>query len=806
MFTNYFKTTIRNLWRNKTFSAINIFGLAIGIATCLIIMLFVQNELSYDRFNEKADQIVRVIFKGTIQGEQMKEANVMPPVAQTLKADYPEVLQATRLRDFGRHNITYADETFKDNAFAYADPNFFDVFTLPFITGDAKSALAEPNNIVITKSAAEKYFDNQNALGKILHFKNLNADYRVTGVIKDIPKNSHFQFDIFGSMASLSEAKEDSWMTSNFYTYLVLPRNYDYKELEAKLPLTIDKYLGPQLKKSMGMNMQEFRQKGNNLGLYLQPLTDIHLKSDVLFDLTPGGDIRYVYIFGAIALFMLVVACINFMNLSTASASKRSREVGIRKVLGSMKRQLIWQFLIESIVLTFVAMALSLAFVKLALPLFNDLSGKNLEVNVIENPMLLLVLLVFGLIVGAFAGSYPAFFLSSFNPIAVLKTRFTAGKQTAGLRSGLVVFQFFISITLMVCTMVVYQQLNYIYKKELGYNKEQVLLIGNSYLLGKNEEVFRQQLMQDTRVANVTASNFLPAGPTNLNNFIVYPGSNESQLVKTLRYEVDHNYIPTLGMQIKAGRNFSKDFGTDSSAVIINETAAKALSWQNNALEQTITRSNNNGKPETFKVIGIVKDFHFKSLHEPISPLVMTLGNNSGTIIAKVKTADISGLLSSIKKQWATFNSEEPFQYAFLDERFSQTYEKEQKTGSILGIFAILTISVACLGLFGLATFTADNRTKEIGIRKVLGASVTGVVSLLTTEFLKLVLIAFLVASPIAWYIMNKWLQDFAYRVNVEWWVFVLAAVTAVLITVFSVSFKAIKAAIANPIKSLRTE
>lgn len=806
MFRNYLKTTIRNLWRNKTFSAINISGLSIGIATCLIIMLFVQNELSYDRFNEKADQTVRVLFRGTVQGGKMNEANVMPPVAQTLKADYPEVLEATRLRDYGRPRIGYGEKSFRDDAFAYVDSNFFSVFTLPFVTGDATTALSQPNSIVVSQDVAKKYFGSDDPIGKMLDFKSLNTRYKITGVIKNVPVNSHFHFDIFGSMSGLPEAKEPSWMTSNFYTYLVLPKDYDYKQLEAKLPQAFDKYVSPQLQQSMGMTMAEFRKKGNDLGLYLQPITDIHLKSDVLFDLSPGGDISYVYIFGAIALFMLLIACINFMNLSTAGASKRAKEVGIRKVLGSVKGQLIWQFLTESILLTFVAMLLAVLLVKLALPLFNNLSGKKLGFNLIDNPMLLVVLLIFGVVTGSFAGSYPAFFLSSFNPISVLKSKFSTGKRSINLRSGLVVFQFFISITLMVCTAVVYQQLSYIHNKELGYDKHQVLLIGETYLLGKNEEVLRQQLAQDTRVVSVSTSSFLPAGNTNLNNFFLYPENNENQLVKTLRYDVDYNYISTLGMKIVAGRNFSKEYGTDSSAVILNENAARTFGWKENAIGHKLTQADNQGKKTTYTVVGVVKDFHFKSLHEPISPLVMTIGNNAGTIIAKVKTKDIPGLLATIKSKWSAFTSEEPFMYAFLDEKFNQTYEKEQKMGMILGIFACLTICVACLGLFGLATFTAEQRTREIGIRKVLGATVTGVASLLTRDFLKLVFVAFVLATPIAWYIMHLWLQDFAYRIEVQWWVFVLAAAASVLITIFSVSFQAIKAAIANPVKSLRTE
>ena len=806
MLTNYFKIAFRSLMRNKAFSTINIFGLAVGIATCLLIMLFVQDELSYDRYNEKGDQIVRVIFKGSVQGEKMKEANVMPPVAQTLKADYPEVLEATRLRDYGRPRITLGDKSFRDDAFAFVDSNFFNVFTLPFIIGDPKSALAQPNAIVISQAVAEKYFGNENPVGKELNFKNLNTSFKITGVIKNVPANSHFHFGIFGSMSSLPEARENSWMTSNFYTYLVLPEGYDYKQLEAKLPQVMNKYLGPQLEKAMGISYAQYQQKGNTLGLFLQPLTDIHLKSDVLFDLEPGADMSNIYIFSVIAVFMLLIACINFITLSTSTASKRAKEVGIRKVLGSMQRQLVFQFLVESILLSLMAMCVALLLVKLALPMFNNLAGKNLSFHLTGNPLLLLFLLLFGLLVGTFAGSYPAFFLSSFNPVSVLKTKFTSGKRNLSLRSGLVVFQFFISITLMVCTAVVYKQLTYIHNKDLGYNKDQVLLLHDTWMLGKNEEVLRQLLLQDSRVVNISTSNYLPAGPTNLNNFFVYPETDESQMVKTLRYEVDYNYVPTLGMKIIEGRNFSKELGTDSTAVIINETAAMALGWKESALNHRITNSFNNGSNITYKVIGVVKDFHFKSLHEPISPLVMTLGNNSGTLIAKVKSRDITSLLSSIKKHWSSFSTEEPLVYSFLDERFNKTYQKEQKVGQILGIFAGLAILVACLGLFGLATFTAEQRTKEIGIRKVLGASVSSIVAMLSNDFVKLVLIATIIAFPLSWFAMHNWLQDFAYRINISWTVFAMAGISALLIALITVSFQAIKAAVANPVKSLRSE
>lgn len=807
MLKNYIKIAWRNLWKSKGFSLINILGLAIGIATCLVILLFVQNELSFDRFNKKADRIVRVYFRGTMQGGKINESTVMPPTAQALKADYPEVEDATRIRDYGRPRLLYGDKSFNDDEFAFVDPNFFQAFTLPLVQGDPKTALTQPNTVVITKALAEKYFGSEDAMGKVISFKDGNTPpFKVTGVIDKVPENAHFHFELFASMTGFPDSRSAYWMQSEFFTYLVLQPGYDYKKLEAKLPQVVEKYMGPQILQAMGMTFAQFKEKGNSIGLFLQPLTDIHLHSDFAYDLSAAGDIRYVYIFSAIALFMLLIACINFMNLSTAGASKRAREVGIRKVLGSLKMELVRQFLIESILVTAIALMIGIMFVYMSLPLFNDLAGKNLQLQLFENPWLLLVLLLFGLLVGVLAGSYPAFFLSSFKPVAVLKGKFTSGKKTIGLRSGLVVFQFFISITLIVSTAVVYRQLSYIQNKKLGYNKDQVMILPETWLLGDKAEFFREQLRQDTRVASVSTSPYLPAGPSYNNNFFVYPDNNSTQLLKTLRYDVDHNYISTLGIEMLIGRNFSKQYASDSSGALLNETAAKMFGWQYDAIGHSISHTDNEGVKKTLHVIGVVKDFHFKSLHEKISPLVMVLGDNAGPIIVKTKTTDITGLLASIKKLWNANTLEEPFSYSFLDERFNATYRSEQKIGRIIAIFAGLTIFVACLGLFGLATFTAEQRTKEIGIRKVLGASVTGVVALLSKDFLKLVVVAFIIASPLAWFVMNKWLQDFAYRIDISIWVFVLAIVLAAVITVVTISFQAIKAALANPVKSLRTE
>ncbi|MCW3463048.1 ABC transporter permease [Chitinophaga nivalis] len=806
MILNYFKIAFRNLRHNKAFTAINIFGLTLGMATCLIILLFISNEYSYDRFNKKAHQIVRVVFRGTVQGEAMKEANVMPPVAATLSAAFPEVEIATRLHDSGRPQVIAGNKTFSSNALAYVDPNFFQVFTLPFLQGDPATALKTPGSVVISRQMALKYFGHENPVGQLLHLYNRQNTVKVTGVMADIPAQSHFHFDILGSLTDMPEADNTSWMVSGYYTYLVLAPGTSYKKLEAKLPQIVEKHIGPQLLTAMGMSLASFRSKGNDIGLYLQPLTDIHLRSDLMFELESGGDIRYIYIFGAIAAFMLLIACINFMNLSTAGTSKRAREVGIRKVMGARKTSLVWQFLLESILLTSIALLLAIVLVQGVLPAFNNLAGKKLSLHISSHPLLLPGMVLFCLFTGVLAGSYPAFFLSSFRPIAVLKGKFTASGKHISLRSGLVVFQFFISVTLIISTTVVYKQLSYIRQKALGYNKEHLLILPEATALGSHAATFREQLLQDPRVAGVSISGYLPAGPSYYNNFNIYTDDHPDQVLKTLRYEVDDQYIPIMGMQLVAGRNFSREMATDSGAVIINETAAKTFGWGTNIAGHTLSSRNNEGVKTTYRVIGVVKDFHFKSLHERISPLVMTIGNQSGAVIVKTATTDITGLLTAIRQQWTTLQPEEPFYYSFMDDRFRHTYHTEEQTGHILGIFAALTILVACLGLLGLAMFTAAQRTKEISIRKLLGATITSIVALLSKDFLKLVLIANLIAWPLSWWIMEKWLQEFAYRIQISGWIFLCAGMLAVLTALFTISYQAIKAALSNPVNSLKAE
>lgn len=803
MITNYLKIAWRNILKNKGIFSINIAGLAIGIASCLIIMLFVVDELSYDRFNEKADEIARVVFRAEINGEEMKEAVVMAPVAAALKNEFPEVLDATRIRKIGTPKITAGNKSFRDSRFAYVDPNFFEIFTLPIVKGNSQDPLREPNSVVITETEARKLFGNLEPIGKTIRLENGKQNFRVTAVMKDVPKNSHFHFDLFASTVGFPPAQGTSWVNSDFFTYLLLKKGTDLNELQSKLPAVVEKYMGPQMNEAIGMSFSEF-QKENQLGLFLQPLTDIHLKSDFVSSsiIEEGGDIRYVYIFSIVAIFMLIIACINFMNLTTAAASKRAKEVGIRKVLGSNKKQLISQFLAESFIATVIAMALSLVLFELALPIFNDLSGKQLNIKYLLQPSVILALISLVFLISFMAGGYPAFFLSSFKPVTALKNKFSGRGRSKLVRSTLVVFQFVISAGLIFSTLVVNEQLSFIKSKNLGYDKEQMLVLRESYLLGNDQQSFKNEILRDPRVENVSTSAFIPAGLTDNDMSGIYLGEEYQR--RMFVYNIDDQYIPTMGMEIVAGRNFSKEYGSDSTSVIINESAANYLGFGNDALGKVIERDTNEGK-QSLTVIGVIKNFNFKPLHQKIEPLIM-LNRPYGGLIVRTKVSDMSGLIQHLNQLWIEYQPEEAFSYAILDEVYNETYLPEQKMGNILNLFAILTIFVACLGLFGLVTFTAEQRFKEIGIRKVLGSSVQDIVALLSKDFLKLIFISFLISFPLGYYLMNKWLQDFAYRISIGWWIFALSAGITLVIALLTIGYKSIAAATANPIDSLKTE
>lgn len=805
MFKNNFLTAFRTLYKNIGYSTINIIGLSIGIASCLTILLFVIDELSYDRYNENVDDIVRVVFNAKINGESIKEAVVMAPVGPALKNEFPEILESTRLRKTGSSKIFYKSNSFRNDRFAYVDPNFFDVFTLPILKGNKVNPLQEPNTVVITQEIALKYFGNEDPINKILEFGDQKESFTVTGIIGNVPHNSHFHFDIFGSSVNYEPAQETSWMESGFFTYLLLKKGTDYKNLESKLPPIFEKNAGPQITQAMGVSYADFTKK-NEIGLFLQPLADIHLNSDFSSSSTleQGGDKKTVYIFGAIAFFMLLIACVNFMNLSTASATKRAKEVGVRKVLGSSKKQLFSKFMMESFIAASLAMVIAIIIMIIMLPLFNSISGKALEMTFLLTPTIVISLLTLLLIITVIAGAYPATYISSFNPITALKNKFSGSSRNKGVRSGLVVFQFVISAGLIFGTLVVDKQMSFIQNKDLGYNKDQILVLRESNLLGNNQTAFKNQIISDPRVINVSNSAFVPAGATDDNMTGIFVNNQFERRMYV--YNVDDQYIPTMDMKLLSGRNFSTDFGTDSLNAILNETAVKILGLEDNPIGKSFIRATNNeGGKKSYTIIGVVKDFHFRSLHQKIDPLLM-FNSPYGGLLVRAKVSDMPDLVKKISGLWSNFNTGENFTYALLDDSYNQTYLEEKRMGTVLRIFALLTIFVACLGLFGLVTFTAEQRIKEIGIRKVLGSSILQIVSLLSLDFIKLVMISFFIAFPLGAYFLNKWLQDFAYRIDIHWSLYLWSGIITIFIALATISFRSIKAALANPVNSLRSE
>ncbi len=818
MLRNYIKIAWRNLSKQRGFTFINIFGLAVGLACCLLITLYVLDELSYDRYNAKADRIYRVNTDIKFGGNESKMAVSPDPVGPTLKNDYPQVEQFVRLHERGTGLVKQAGAAtnLREEHITFADSTLFDVFTLPLASGryagaDLKRALASPNTVVISESAAKRHFGNQDAMGKTLIFDNKQA-YKVTGVIRDMPTNSHFRSDFFLTMLN-DDYPWGRWLSNNHYTYVVLREGTDYKQFEKNFDAVIEKYVGPQAFQTIGSTMDQFRKAGNGYRLWLMPITDIHLYSKQQNEFTPPGDIQYVYIFSAVALFILLIACINFMNLATARSANRAKEVGVRKVLGSERRQLIGQFMSESILMTVLAMGLALLLVVAAIPFFNTIAAKQLTGHGLLSPYFLPVLVVLPIAVGLLAGSYPAFFLSSFRPISVLKGRVNVNLKSVSLRSGLVVFQFMMSVILIVGTIVVYRQIKYIQNANLGFKREQVLTINDVYALGNQTEAFRQEILRLPGVVSGSVSGFLPTPSYRSDNSFFPEGRIDQQkAVQMQAWGVDYDYVKTLGMQLAQGRDFSPTFGSDSSGIILNETAAKLFGGQTIIGKRISTFDDPQAKTvRTYTVIGVVKNFHYESLRRTIGALGLLLIPSTGSASFRLGGTPLGGanlpaLVSQIERRWKAMAPGQPFSYQFLDDSFDEMYRAEQRIGTIALTFAALAILIACLGLFGLAAFMAEQRTKEIGVRKVLGASAFSIVGLLSKDFLKLVLISILVASPLAWYAMSQWLRDFAYKIDIEWWVFALAGALAIGIALLTVSFQSIKAALMNPVKSLRSE
>lgn len=791
MFKNYLKIALRNFLRQKTYAFINMAGLGIGMACCILLLLFVQDELSFDRFHQNADRIYRIVRESKYEDYIDHFAHTPAPLAPALMRDFPEVVNAVRFAYRQRQLVTYQNKQFWEERFMLADPSIFEIFTFPLLKGNPKTALQNLYSIVITEDMAKKYFGEEEPIGKRLRVGSYQTkDYVVTGVLKNIPGNSQLQFDF---LASFQHQKANiSWWASNYTTFILLPNGDSAADLEGKFPDFIGKYLGEGDK--------------NRIKFHLQPLTEIHLHSKLRSDLPTNRDISHIYIFSGIAFIILLIACINYMNLATARYAGRAKEVGMRKVVGAQRAQLIVQFIGESILLSFIALVLALILVEVFLPTFNQLANKNLQFKYFANLSTLAGLAGITLFVGLVAGSYPALFLSASKPISILKSGSQAGEYRTStfIRKGLVVAQFSFSIIFIFCIMVVYNQLSYIRNKNLGYDKDHIVVMPIYFSeMQSKYPIFKNEIVQNSSVSGATATAYLPS-KQGYNQNAWWEGLPDDEFSNMMRWiPADRDFIETLGMEIVAGRTFSLPQGglvEVEDEYILNESAVKHLGWRNPIGKQfKIIKKGT--------VVGVVKDFHFRSLHHEIEPLVLyNFHKIYHYLLVKIQPTEISSTLAFLKQKWQSIAPGQPFQYFFLDEDFDRIYKSETRLSNIFGYIAGVTILIACLGLLGLSSFAAERRTKEIGIRKVLGASVLNIILLLSQDFSKWVIVANIIAGPIAYFSMNKWLQNFAYHTSIGTELFILAGIATLMIAIVTVSYQAIKAALTNPVEALRYE
>jgi putative ABC transport system permease protein len=794
MIKNYLTVAIRNLSRNKGFTFINIMGLALGITSGLLIVLYIVDELSYDRYNPRVANLYRANLDVKYGDNADTYASQAAAFGPKVKQDFPEVSEAARIVPAFYHptgfRIRKGNSTLQEKSIVYADPGLFAVFSFPLLEGNPATALQDPNTVVLTESAAKKYFGRTDIVGETLLLDD-TANYKVTGVMKDIPRQSHFRFDLFLSLASLDESRDpNNWGGGGYNTYLMLSPTADVQKLDSAFSSLV-----------MQKN-HDWLGKNDHLKVSLMPVTDLHLRSNLQQELAPNGSIQYVYVFAAIALVILLIACVNFMNLSTARSAGRAKEVGVRKMLGSPRRSLIFQFLTESLLVTCFATLMAIALTLLLLPAFNNLAGKQLAFGWPVARWLLPSALVMVFIISLLAGSYPAFFLSAFQPVDVLKGKWSTGFKGGGLRSILVVIQFSISIFLIASTIIIYKQLHYIQTRDLGYNRDQLLIVKNVAGLQRAAGAFKQKIRQLPGVSSATLTTYVPTTEA-LHMAGMFPNAdpNATNSMLTQFWPVDEDYMKTLGMEIKAGRNFSADMPTDSSAVIINEAAARFLGFKE-PLNKTIYQHYPAIMP--WHIVGEVKDFNFRSLRKNVTPVIFYFHEDDGALNIKVNTPHLATLMGKIKEVWQSFSPHQAFDYSFVDADFDASYHAEARTGTIFMVFTALAIAIACLGLFGLAAYAAEQRSREIGIRKVLGAGIPGLVALLSTDFIRLVGLAFLIASPLAYLTMQRWLQGFAFRTAIDWWVLPVAGISSGIIAFVTISFQSMKAARANPVESLK--
>jgi putative ABC transport system permease protein len=798
MFKNYFKTALRSLWKNKTASVINIFGLTIGLTCCLLIALYIQHELSYDKFQTKGERIARVIMEYSFDGSTTSQKGnyTSVRVASVFKSTFPEVESTVKMTQYSKV-VHYGNKLIDEKKFMYADSAFFNIFSFKLLQGDARSVLSDPYDVVLTELTAKKYFGNENPVGKALQVGNDSNLYRVTGIMQDCPVNSQIQCDFVASFSSLgiTPDAENSYWDANYTTYVLLKNQNAIHSLETKLPSFMKK---------------EMQGKGATVNFYLEPFGSIHLHSD--YDsFVPNTNISYIYILSAVALLILVIACFTYINLSTARSLERAKEVGIRKVIGAGKKQLVFQFLGESAIICIVAVVFSLIIASLLLPAFNNLTNEPLQSSALFSGLFISFSSLVALIVSVSSGIYPALVLTGFQPIKVLKSAFKTTTSGQTLRKSLIIFQFAISVFLIVCTFIVQQQLYYIQHIKLGYDRNQVIVLPLDDKMRNNLAVIKEQFRQNPDVLSVSACSNSPVsggGGFGMRSALM----PESDNIAVIAARVDEDYVNTVGLQIIAGKNFTmqdmkdisnEDYHKNIYHFILNESAAKQLGWTaREAIGKKMFLSND--RPGT--VAGVVKDFHFESLHSPIKPFILFPEAWKRELLVKVSGAHLQQTISSLEGKWKTLVPYRPFEFNFLDEDYNKLYSSEIRLGTIMNLFAGIAIVLACLGLFGLSAYTAQQRFKEIGVRRVLGATVSNIVLLLSKDFIKLVLIAFVVATPVAWYATNNWLHGFAYHIDISAWIFIGTGSLAVIIALATISFQAIKAAIANPVKSLRTE
>ncbi len=805
IFDSYIKTGIRNLKKHRFYSFINIFGLAIGIAGSLLIFLYVINELSYDKFHANYEQIYRIGVRGSVRGEPINMAVSCAPMAKTLPTEFPEVEIATRFRQMGDWLIGSGDRKFNEEEFLFVDSTFFEVFNFKLIKGDPTTVLNRPRTMVMTESAAKKYFGNEDPIGKSIRVENDSTFFEITGLMEDPPVNSHFHFGLLGSLISYPrQANNEFWISNNFYTYVRLKEGTNAQEFEGKLRQLLIKYIGPQLQQALNVTIEEFESSGNSYGFFIQPLKDIHLKSKLQYEIEPNGNILYVYIFSAAAILILLIACINFMNLATARSAGRSKEVGLRKVVGSNKNKLVLQFLTESIIVSFIALLVALVIVEVTLPSFNNLLGLKLQVGYFKTWFIVPILFVFTIFVGLLAGSYPAFYMASFNPTSILKGKLSRGAKSSTLRSILVVSQFTVTIFILLATAAVYIQMRYYQSKDLGFEKENKLIIKRSDGLKRNMDSFKQEALKIPGIHSIANANSIPGRNFSLNAMLLENDPNPGTTYSMDQAWVSPGYEQTLGLRLVEGRFLDATIPSDSFAVVINQTAVKVLDLEN-PLESRIMHPGGDNRP--FNIVGVVEDFHIKSLQSPISPVVLTFmpGNWEGVVVANLVKGKEKESIAKLEEIWKRF-SEFPFEYFFLEDELANLYKGEKQTGIVLISFSILAIIVSYLGLLGLVSFTTSLRTKEIAIRKTLGAADSKIALILFADTLKLIGISTVIALVGSYYAIDTWMQNFAYRASINAPIYILVPLVITVIAILVISNEVMKAARRNPSEILKYE